>query len=143
MKLLAVITEIFNDFNVYPVRMYEDSQDGNTRTIRYAFKTKDDVQYKILLNFWPLDKQARIDFHTVSKKNPNHTEVIDLINTHDAIKVFNTLRHIIYLHKNEIKKLVLTSTADRINFYKKMINYLHLTPETKIVNGQHFLFVNL
>lgn len=122
--------------------MYEDSQDGNTRRLRYEFKTKHDVQYKILMTIYTLNKSARIDFNTVSE-TPGHTSVIELINTHDAIKVFNTIRHIIYQHKDEIKKVVMSSIPDRTKFYKKMLDHLHLNNKAEVINGQDYIFVTL
>jgi hypothetical protein len=143
MKLLAIITEIFDDTHIYPVRMYQDSQDGEVRTLRYDFQTKDEVQYKILLTIWQLNKTARIDFNTVSKKNPEHNSVIELIGTHDALKVFNTIKHIIDIHKDDIQKLVITSLPGRLKFYEKMLNYFHLNYKAGNLSGQGFLFIDL
>lgn len=141
-QVKKVVNELFNDTNIYPVRKYEDKEYGNTRELRYDFHTKDNITYKILLSIWKNSKNGRIDFHTVSK-NANYTSAIELINAHDAIKVFNTLRHIIYLHKDDIEKLIISSIPERVKFYKKLLDHLHMSYKPEVINGQHFLFVTL
>lgn len=146
MKLLDVITELFGS-DVYPVNVTEDHEyksrlAGNERelsqpmrSIRYEFITKDQVTYKILLNIWKTDKIARMDFHTTSK-TPGHSSIIELINTHDAIKVFNTLKFILEKHRQEFQKLIIDSDPDRIKFYEKLLQYFHMNFEKK---GNHYL----
>lgn len=123
--------------------MYMNKKNGNTRTIRYIFQTKDDVEYRILLFIWTLNKMGRLDFETIGKKNPEHTSGIRLINTYDSIKVFNTLKYIINLHKNEIEKLIISSIPKRVVFYKKLLDYLHIDNKNEIINGQKYLVAYL
>lgn len=140
--LKTVIKELFDETHVYPTRLYQDTQDGDVRTLRYEFQTKDNVTYKVLITLYVYPKLARLDFHTVSK-NPEHSSAIELINTHDAIKVFNTLKSIIYKHRDEIDKLLISSTHDRVKFYEKMLNHLHIKNVTRNINGQPFITANL
>jgi hypothetical protein len=106
-------------------KRYKALSGGKIRTIRYEFITKDDVLYLILLNIWDRDRTARIDFHTESN-NPEHRSIYQLINTRDAIKVFNTIKSILEKHKQEFDKLIINSAPERIEFYKKLLDYLHI-----------------
>jgi len=136
-----LVNELFDSENIYDIRMTEDSDDGfnsNIRTLRYEFTTKDDVTYKILMTIWVNQKQARIDFNTVSE-NPDHTSGIELINTYDTVKVLNTLKAIIYQHRNEIDKVLISSTSDRVKFYEKVLNHLNVKSTTRDVNGQPYI----
>jgi hypothetical protein len=140
MKLLDVITELFGS-DVYPVNVIEDKEYDSRftgqplREIRYEFITKDQVVYHVGIEIWKTDKVARLDFYT-SSKTPGHSSIIELINTHDAIKVFNTLKSILEKHKQEFQKLIIDSDPDRIKFYEKLLQYFHVNFEKK---NNHYL----
>lgn len=63
MKLLSIITELFDTDHVYPVKL--DEIIDKTRV--YSFITKDDVTYRVLLFINPINRRAKIDFDSHSK----------------------------------------------------------------------------
>jgi hypothetical protein len=93
---------------------------------RYSFVTKDDIKYRVMLSI-SNNNIAQINFDTLGLKDKKHSSMIELIGTGDAIKVFNTIKVIIYKHKDEFKQLTLKSTPERTTFYKKMLDYLNIS----------------
>jgi len=124
------LNEILDSNYTYAVKKVKDetyniTSDVSFRELRYEFITKNDILYKILFTIEG-DGEARIDFHTIGIKDKNHNSIIDLINSNDSIKVFNTLKSIIFSHKEDINKLKLSSTRDRLIFYKKLLEHIKI-----------------
>lgn len=127
MKYLKIF-ELFNSDNTYTFTKTEDKKyDDGDKTLRYEFTTKDDVIYKILLSFYPnasIDNEKtrvlRADFSTSGYKSSS----ISLINMNDSIKVFATLKSLLDSHRSEFDKLFISSTPERIIFYKKMFTHM-------------------
>lgn len=128
MELQSILNELFGS-DVYPVNVTEDkrfpSNGQSIRILRYEFTTKDNVEYRVMVQIWKKDRVGKLDFMTHSK-NPEHSSIIQLINTHDAIKVFNTLKSIIENHRKEFDSLQIESSPDRIPFYEKLLKYFHV-----------------
>jgi hypothetical protein len=135
-KYINFINEIFESDNIYNVKLYKDEiyESGN-HELRYSFITKNNIEYKILL-FIKKNGNASIDFDTIGLDNDDYSSMIWLINSHDSIKVFNTLKSIIYKHK-EIKKLEISSTEERIKFYKKLLDYMKI--KNKLLDDKHLI----
>jgi hypothetical protein len=140
MKLVDIITELFSPEYVYPVTATDDETykspltGQRQRTIRYEFTTKDNVTYRAMVHIWKKDKTARIDFDTQSK-NPKHRSIIGLINTYDALKVFNTLKSILEKHRAEFNKVIISTHPIRMPFYEKLLQYFHINYK-KIGNSE-------
>jgi hypothetical protein len=118
------INELFSTDYTYDVKLTEKSSFANSDSYRYEFITKDDVKYRILLNVNKKNKMGVLNFDTIGINNRNYSSMIHLINTKDSIKVFNTLKSIIYKHIDEIDKIGIYSTEDRIKFYKKLLEHM-------------------
>jgi hypothetical protein len=131
LSMIQILDELFGGEYTYPLTVKSDetyhseASKRDYRSIRYHFITKDNVEYDVLLGIYE-DGNARMDFNTRGLSNADHSSIIDLINTHDSIKVFNTLKSILNKHREEIKHLSMDSTPDRIEFYKKILNHLHI-----------------
>lgn len=120
-----LITELFDSGSVYNFKLATKKEiqtdDGYSKTqYKYVFVTKDKLAYYVYLIIRE-DGFARIDFDVTGHEVYSN---LQLINKHDAIKVFNTLKSIILKHKDEIKKLVIHSTEERNKFYKKLLDYM-------------------
>ena len=130
MKHIKKINELFNNND----DIYDVISDGKVikfgtgKTYRYYFITKDDVKYRILLVIKD-DGRGKLDFDTIGLKNPEYDSIYDKINTKDSIKVFNTLKWIIFDKHKEIKKLIVSSGEERLIFYKKLLKYLGVETE--------------
>lgn len=127
------INEILKDDRSYEINLIDfdefeneyDKTKGFSKFYRYSFITKDNIKYDILLSIKENGK-AKIDFDTKGLDNENFSSIIHLINAGDTIKVLNTLKKIIDKHRKNIKKLIINSTPERINFYKKVLDYLNI-----------------
>jgi hypothetical protein len=133
MKLLPIINELFGGSDsIYDVKL--SSKEENSKMwgrditfYRYYFITKDNIRYEVSIEIYHKSRTGRIDFITKDlNQSGMFISLIDLIHTHDAIKVFNTLKSIIENHKHEIDHLIISSTQDRSIFYKKLLDYLHI-----------------
>lgn len=121
------LNELFKSDNIYNVILTEHTTWDVFNSYRYSFITKDDVEYRISLSI-KNNGDANINFDTKGLSNKDHSSMIFLINTHDTIKVFNTLKSIIDKHE-EIKKLIISSSEDRMVFYKKILDYMKIENE--------------
>lgn len=135
MKIIKLYEELFQSDNVYDIvldsfKEYDNKKYGygNDYDYRYSFITKDDVKYRVML-FINSAGNTDVNFDTIGLNDKNHSSIIELINTGDSIKVFNTIKTIIYKHKDKIKKLIIGSTSDRIVFYKKLLDYMKIKNE--------------
>ena len=121
------IYELFNG-DVYEVKLVDHkSEKEYSDFYKYSFRTKNDIEYRISF-FIKKDGTAKLDFMTEGK-DPKHNSFIQLINTGDAIKVFNTLKSIIEKHRQDIKKLIINSSPDRVRFYKRMLDHMKIRNE--------------
>ena len=139
MKYIRIF-ELF-DGDVYDVKLdeHEDYQgDRPCEVYRYSFVTKNGVEYHVSIAI-KNKSEAKIDFSS-GGENPDHRSFINLINTGDAIKVFNTLKSIIEKHKSEIKKLIMNSSPDRIRFYKRMLDHMKIRNELDPTYGGSMLY---
>lgn len=128
-KFNNFINEIFNSENIYDIKTDEEKKYKDSSHYRYSFITKDNIKYRILLGI--VNGVGTIDFDTVGLSDNKYNSIIHLINSHDSIKVFNTIKSLIFRH-NAIEKIKLSSTPDRITFYKKMLDYMKI--KNKIVS---------
>ncbi|MFW6281273.1 MAG: hypothetical protein ACOC1O_00555 [bacterium] len=119
------LNEILTTENVYDITLDEEVYTETSKIYRYSFITKKDIKYTVLLTVRK-NGEARIDFDTRGLKDDKYDSVIHLINSGDTIKVLNTLKAIINNHKDDIDKLIISSTRDRIKFYKKILDYLNI-----------------
>ena len=122
------INEIFDPKSIYDVSIDDYKEYGDSKSYRYSFITKDHVRYRVLLSIYKKDGVAKIDFDTISDKNKDHNSIISLINTGDVYKVINTLKFIIGKH-DDIKKLIIYSSRERMDFYKKILDYMNIRNE--------------
>ena len=89
-KIIIKIYELFNG-DVYEVKLVDHkSEKEYSDFYKYSFRTKNDIEYRISF-FIKKDGTAKLDFMTEGK-DPKHNSFIQLINTGDAIKVFNELK---------------------------------------------------
>jgi len=144
----TIINELFGSDYIYPIKVTEDNKFRSNlsqqafRSIRYEFITKDEVTYQVLISIWRKDRVGRIDFSTYSE-NPEHNSFLALINTHDAIKVFNTLKSIVEKHRKEIDELIMPSSPDRVKFYKKLLDYLNIKYKYANINYEGTIIATL
>lgn len=125
------INEIFKSEQIYNVTLDEYKEYNNSKSYRYQFITKDDIKYRVLFSI-KNNGVGRIDFDTISEKNIKHNSIFQLINTGDVYKVINTLKSIIDKHK-DVKELVISSSKERIKFYKKILDYMNI--RNKYIDG--------
>lgn len=125
------INEIFKSEQIYDVTLDEYKEYDNSKSYRYSFITKDDIKYRVLLSIRN-NGVGRIDFDTTSEKNIEHNSIFQLINTGDVYKVINTLKSIIDKHK-DVKELVISSSKERMKFYKKILDYMNI--RNKYIDG--------
>lgn len=131
------INELFDTDLSYPFKLIETKKYQDAISYRYEFITKDDVTYFIILRVNSKSRKGSIDFSTTDKEK--NYSFIHLINKHDAIKVFNTLKKIIQTQTNNIDYLILHSRPERLEFYKKIFD--HLNYQTQYVDP--YLKINL
>ena len=126
-QIKNLLNELFDSSYIYHVDVVSDKTFMShfthlkTREIRYVFKTKDDVIYDILFLIEYVKGTAEMHF---AARGAGVGETIGLINKHDSIKVFNTLKSIIDKHKKDIKILELRSTPERNEFYTKILDHM-------------------
>lgn len=130
------LNELFSTKYSYPFKRVAESEGDDYKFYRYSFFTKDNVEYRVLLDVWKKNNAGRLDFDTVSKENPEYNSNINLIGTHDSIKVFNTIKNIIDSHP-ELNILVADSIPERIKFYKKIFD--HMGFNSKIDQWGHLI----
>jgi hypothetical protein len=129
MKLLTIINELFGgDDQIYPFELILNNKYDGYRMLRYDFKTKDQIRYMVQIIIWEKDREGRVDFSTESK-NPEHRSIYKLINTHDTLKVFNTIKTILFQHKTEFDTLIISSIPERMKFYEVLLRYFNIPYE--------------
>lgn len=123
------LNELFSTDYIYPVKQIEKTDYHGTIFYRYEFKTKDNVTYNVLLSINE-NGVGKLDFSTRTEDNDYYQNSIELINTKDAVKSLNTIKSIIDNHP-EMTTIVISSTEDRIPFYKKILDHLKIRNELK------------
>jgi len=117
-----LLNELFSG-DIYPYKLTGNEKRGYSMTYYYEFNTKNEITYKITMSIRP-DRLGRIDFYT--EKVGEWPNTSGYLNTHDSIKVFNTIKSILEKNKDKIDTLILFSDKKRTIFYKKLLKYFNI-----------------